>query len=880
MVRSPALSALDSDVQTAGERPTVAWSRTVSPTLRRLFEPETSVFGIRLGDFVIESRIGVGGMGAVFRAHDTRLSRKVALKVLSPTASVDPQLVQRFHNEARATARLNHDNIARVFSSGETLGVHYIVYELVDGVNLRDLIAAHGLVSAGDAVNYLLQVAMALNHMAAAGVVHRDIKPSNMIITPEGRARLVDLGLARKEGEDSIGDLTVAGSTLGTFDYISPEQAQDPRNVDVRSDIYSLGCTAFHMLTGQAPYPDGTALQKLLDHRGKNAPAPHEVNRKVPRDLSAVVHRMMASEPDDRYATPALLVEDLMRIAARMGLRGIQPEGLVWKRQRETRPPFLHANFGWIVMATLLMLAAIFLRLQPQSLDTDFRFSQMVASRPEPTVSESPTSVPQPGQSQGTDNPGARVFEALSRTLWPEGGFSLPAATQPSSEPSGWSVFSDLGGLVASLRDAFGRSLKLRPGEMASASAPATASDAGPVRMATGPRISLQSQPDTEFTTLEGACWAAEDGDVVVVRPSRGGTPLLEKPIRIVKKSITIRGESEAGRVPVIRFDVGAEPTDTLSRMITVVGGGVTMTNLDIQVVARSDVGAGRWALCALEGADRARLDRVNVDFLNPDGQEAVVFEVTLGADAAMARMREDAPGDYEIRLAGGFVRGDCGLIHIETALPGSLDLSRSVVGIAQPMVSVIGTDDQLLARDRIDVELNHVTCVLADGLLRMTDVDSLGGPTRKLLPVRFVVENSIFASSTDSPLVAMSGTSAPEQFRSLLTWVGSKNLYDGFRVFWRVDSSLAGLDVFEDSFDDWKASWSATADAGEVGATADHSPWLSTRWRQLTPDRIQLTDLLIDETDSSAPAVGTATDGGNLGAPIATLRRLATAAP
>ncbi|HEX6985890.1 MAG TPA: serine/threonine-protein kinase, partial [Planctomycetaceae bacterium] len=210
--------------------------------------------GSELGHFAIEERIGSGGMGAVFRALDTRLQRVVALKVLSPSQSRDRAAVLRFQNEARAAARLDHENIARVHYIGEDRGLHFIAFEYVTGQNVRDLIARSGRLPVADAVNYVLQIATALRHTAAAGVVHRDIKPSNIIITPNGRAKLVDLGLARKLAADSVGDLTIAGTTLGTFDYISPEQARDPRNVDVRSDIYSLGCTLYHMLTGGPPY--------------------------------------------------------------------------------------------------------------------------------------------------------------------------------------------------------------------------------------------------------------------------------------------------------------------------------------------------------------------------------------------------------------------------------------------------------------------------------------------------------------------------------------------------------------------------------------------------------------------------------------------------
>ncbi|HAA49396.1 MAG TPA: serine/threonine protein kinase, partial [Planctomycetaceae bacterium] len=228
-----------------------------------------SPVGVELDHFIIDERIGVGGMGAVFRARDTRLGRGVALKVLSPVQSLDSGAVQRFRNEARAAAGLDHDNIARVFYVGEDRGLHFIAFEYITGTKVRDLIAAGGPLDPADAVNYTLQIASALVHTNSVGVVHRDVKPSNIIITPTGRAKLVDLGLARNpELNQTSEDLTSDGTTLGTFDYISPEQARDPRGVDVRCDIYSLGCTLYHMLTGEPPYPDGNAFQKLLDHQG------------------------------------------------------------------------------------------------------------------------------------------------------------------------------------------------------------------------------------------------------------------------------------------------------------------------------------------------------------------------------------------------------------------------------------------------------------------------------------------------------------------------------------------------------------------------------------------------------------------------------------
>src|SRR5579863_10751886 len=307
-------------------------------TVAQTFDPQS---GVQLGHFAIIERIRTGGMGAVFRALDTRLNRVVALKVLPPALSRDPLIVQRFKNEGQAAAQLDHENVARVYYIGEEYGLHYIAFEFINGTNIRELIADQTRLPVGDALNFALQVASALVHTSAQGVIHRDIKPSNIIITPLGRAKLVDLGLARKENKDEQAvDLTVAGTTLGTFDYISPEQARDPRSADVRSDIYSLGCTLYHMLTGEPPYPEGTVLQKLLQHQGDEAPDPSQKNRQVPENLSVVVRKMMAKDPRRRYQTAEQLVRDMMLVAGAIGLRSVSPEGLVWLASQPDRPPF------------------------------------------------------------------------------------------------------------------------------------------------------------------------------------------------------------------------------------------------------------------------------------------------------------------------------------------------------------------------------------------------------------------------------------------------------------------------------------------------------------------------------------------------------------
>src|SRR5438105_853745 len=253
----------------------------------------------------------MGGMAGVIHARDTQLDRNVALKILPPEMASDPEIIRRFQQEARAAAKLDHENIARVFYCGEDQGLHFISFEFVEGENLRTILERRGCLPVSEAVHYMLQIATGLAHASARGVVHRDIKPSNIIISPNGRAKLVDMGLARSLDPHIDDGLTQSGVTLGTFDYISPEQALEPREADVRSDIYSLGCTFYHMLTGQAPVPEGTAAKKLHHHQHVPPLDPRLLNPEVPDSVAAILAKMMAKDPALRYQHAEHLVQHL-----------------------------------------------------------------------------------------------------------------------------------------------------------------------------------------------------------------------------------------------------------------------------------------------------------------------------------------------------------------------------------------------------------------------------------------------------------------------------------------------------------------------------------------------------------------------------------------
>ena len=317
--------------------------------------------GRKLAHFELLEQIGAGGMAAVLKARDTQLDRIVALKILPPEMAVESENVLRFNQEARSAAKLDHENIARVFFCGEDQRLHFIAFEFVEGENLRTVLERRGRLPVREALPYVLQIAAGLAHAAERGVVHRDIKPSNIIITPAGRAKLVDMGLARCLGPHRDSDLTQSGVTLGTFDYISPEQALEPRNADVRSDIYSLGCTFYHMVTGRPPVPEGTAAKKLHHHQHVPPTDPRKLVPGLPDEVALVLDRMMAKDARSRYQTAGEVVQHLLTVAKHLHVGADVPEGVLFvetalPRTSGGRPYLLVGMAVAAVVALLLFL--------------------------------------------------------------------------------------------------------------------------------------------------------------------------------------------------------------------------------------------------------------------------------------------------------------------------------------------------------------------------------------------------------------------------------------------------------------------------------------------------------------------------------------------
>jgi WD40 repeat protein/serine/threonine protein kinase len=269
--------------------------------------------GFALGGYRILERLGAGGTGTVYLAEHQVMRRRVAIKVLPADYANAPGVLERFQREAQAVAALDHPNIVRAYDFRSEGTLHFLVMEYVEGVSLQELLVRTGPLALAQAVDYARQAALGLEHAHEAGLVHRDVKPANLLVDRAGTVKLLDLGLARYSptGQDSLTKQFDDNAVMGTADYLSPEQALNLHAVDIRADIYSLGATLYALLAGQPPFHAGTVTQKLLWHQLREPTPLLALRQDVPEEVVAVIGRMMAKAPEDRYPTPTEVVDAL-----------------------------------------------------------------------------------------------------------------------------------------------------------------------------------------------------------------------------------------------------------------------------------------------------------------------------------------------------------------------------------------------------------------------------------------------------------------------------------------------------------------------------------------------------------------------------------------
>ena len=785
--------------------------------------PTTIKLGTRLGDIELVEHIGGGGMGQVFRGEDKRLGRAVAVKVLARDQSADQDAVRRFLNEARSAARLNHQNIAQVYSAGESENHPYIVFEYVEGVNLRIMIEEHGPLMLEEALSYTLQIADALAHASDRRIVHRDVKPSNILIAKNNQAKLIDLGLARLStvgGPD--GDLTASGVTLGTFDYISPEQARDPRNADSRSDIYSLGCTLFYMLAGRPPFPEGTVLQKLLKHQGDTPPDVCQFRPDLPEEVSLVLGKMMAKDPRRRYGDSARLMEALLSLADLIGLRPTGPAQAVWLPPQESRISIIHRQTPWLaptMALACLILALHFVWANEESMGDlrDLRSPREAAASNE-LASNSQAAQPSDETAPGRASPGnglapsaagggvdlgAHSPDSLNSQ---SSGASLVSSPSPPSSSPPWLRTNADGGLPRLTLAA-----SVGPGRLSSGLFPATPWGAAiPNRLSSSTALSgeseltgnasgrgLASSPlvvtphprdASQYPSVEAALVANPDATLVELRYDGRSS---EKPLILANRQLTIRAAPNFA--PVMAFQpTGVDPVLCPRDMIQVDGGELTIEGVAIELDVPRQMPSEYWTLVRLSRGGRVILAQCQLRVRNASDTFGTYHKDVAFFRASPRESRGTGPelmrGDRRpnLELQDCTACGEACFFRASEGLPFQIAWRNGLLATTEAGFSIGGSSRTPNPGTGMAIDLQDVTAVTGKSLLHLL----LASHRPHIAPIR-VSDSSCLISS--HPLIQADGIETPGELVKRLTWSSRSSKMQSSPSLFVVTNAAAG---------------------------------------------------------------------------------------
>ncbi|MBI3838145.1 MAG: protein kinase [Planctomycetia bacterium] len=853
--------------------------------------------GERLGQFLLQKFVGGGGMGVVFRALDTTLNREVAVKVLSRDQSADEETLRRFRNEAQSAARLNHDNIARVHYVGEDRGVHYIVFEFIEGVNIRDLVEQKGPLPLPEALSYTFQIAEALAHASQRDVIHRDIKPSNVLITPDGKAKLVDMGLARlNQVAHSDNDLTASGVTLGTFDYISPEQARDPRSADVRSDLYSLGCSFFYMLTGRPPFPDGTVLQKLLQHQADHPPDPRAARPELPIEVTQILARLLAKNPLQRYQQPGELSEELAALGEKLGMQ-LSSSRTAWVPPRPNPIARWQHHLPWIVPIGALCLIVLGLDFYWSSAhheivgpiapagtaanaDSSHNATTVPPTNPPATgphfISNKPV-VPPLAPKPAVSTPSARAGEPPGAEFLPD----APQGVPPESAPwmrrlatLSWGAELNFEELTARAADAvkLGSQVAPRPlgpPEDAAISTGQPAVDAAEIKPKSkpiAPRDGLLTVSDGpagagNYATLHAACSDAKSGDIIELRYNGRR---LEKAITISNLKLTIRAGEQYQ--PVVVFRPEPDPVKFPPSMLSIAGGQLNVSNVHWELDLPRDVPAD-WALFETRRADLVRFEKCTFTVRNASlGQTAyhagvAFFDIKAPPGTNVMAMDPNVMEDQivTIELQHCIARGEAAFVRSNELQAFRLTWDNGLLATSERLLVAAGGPSQPRQLGHTQLHLAHLTAMLHNGLALL--INSEDAPYQLLTEIDCV--DSILVSTARPPLIEQRGSDRIEEYLARLQWNGDRDFFAGFETFWQILNNAEAAGSKQMSFADWQQFW---GDSRSRLATRDsvvwkHLPGTNRPFHTHTPN-----DYALDLDVTHKGASGGASDGLDAG--------------
>ncbi|HEX5103882.1 MAG TPA: protein kinase, partial [Pirellulaceae bacterium] len=767
-------------------------------------------------------------------------------------------------------------------------GWNYIVFEFIEGTNLRDLVDEHGPLSLEDALNYTLQIAEALAHSSSRDVVHRDIKPSNVLVTAGGQAKLVDMGLARlHQVESSSDDLTASGVTLGTFDYISPEQARDPRAADVRSDIYSLGCTLFYLLAGQPPFPEGTALQKLLRHNDEERPDVRQFREDLPPPVIGMLAKMLAKRPSQRYQTPNELIAELVILGRELGMTSITQRGHAVLPAYRAAADWRMA--AWQIGAAVLLLAAavaiveswlsagdeqLNVRMQPTlsaaaepavpADDSPTPGKLPVEPRPAGTpVSPAPATASPQAPSTAQARPGAANVEAAGaatpavESVPASSGVTPPIENVASAEIAPIPIATHESAITPPVGAATIEFAPAAAGLFTSEQSAGLSSPNLPrkiSRLVVAPEPPAVVPQDVEYvTTLAEACKRAAELALGEIELQWNGRQ-VESPLDIASQRMTLR--ASAGYQPVVVFQPAVTGLESDRRMVRLLGGSsarLAVAGVELRLELPTEVSYG-WSLFSIQTGQSLELADCVLTVQNPDQRHTQVAMIDVRARRVSDTMTMGPPqpamvSRTRLSLDRCVARGEAAVIAMAEETPITVRWNQGLVATPAHFMETGGTVSNPTSFEPIYIDLTRVTAWCGQGVYQMRRRPGAAYQ----LSVDARADHCIFKTDADAPLYEFIGV--PAVAEQDLQFDGEYNLYtDPEVIFLRRRGDRPGDPVENVQIKQPRLLWSQERNL-QAGR-----PWIEAPDLTIPAYRLTTADFAVDEGLSNGAGFDEAT--------------------